>query len=81
VPGAVLVAYSDGLVERRGTDLEDQLTALAAVVTAACERIGTGCAHDISNEIIDTLVPDPDKAEDDVCLLVVRRAAAGERPS
>lgn len=81
VPGAVLVAYSDGLVERRGTDLEKQLTALATVVTAACERIGTGPAHDISNEIIDALVPEPDKAEDDVCLLVVRRAAAGERPT
>ncbi len=77
VPGAVLVAYSDGLVERRGTDLEDQLNALTTVVTAACERSRTRSAHDISTDIIDALVPDPDKAEDDVCLLVVRRAADG----
>jgi serine phosphatase RsbU (regulator of sigma subunit) len=74
-PGAVLVAYSDGLVERRGADLEEQLSALAGVVTAACERVGTGSAHDISTDILDALVPDPDTAEDDVCLLVVCRTA------
>jgi len=77
-PGAVLVAYSDGLVERRGTDLEDQLALLAGVVTAACKRVGTGSVHEISASILDTLVPDPEKAEDDVCLLVVRRAGVGD---
>jgi serine phosphatase RsbU (regulator of sigma subunit) len=77
-PGAVLVAYSDGLVERRGTDLEDQLKALTSVVASTCARVGTGSVHEISADILDTLVPNPEKAEDDVCLLVVRRAGDGE---
>jgi serine phosphatase RsbU (regulator of sigma subunit) len=77
-PGAVLVAYSDGLVERRGADLEDQLTVLASVVTTACEQVGTRSVHEISTNILDTLVPSPDMAEDDVCLLVVRRSGDGE---
>lgn len=33
--GAVLVAYSDGLVERRRADIEEQIAALQHVVTAA----------------------------------------------
>lgn len=73
VPGAVLAAYSDGLVERRDADLEEQLHVLARTVAAACERVDGGSALDISNEILDAMIPDPDAADDDVCLLVVCR--------
>jgi phosphoserine phosphatase RsbU/P len=43
-PGAVLVLYTDGLVERRNTDLDDQLERLRAVVRpespeAVCARV------------------------------------------
>ncbi len=72
-PGAVLVAYSDGLVERRGADLDHQLALLAGVVTRACDPARPGTPESIAAKILDALVPDPDRAEDDVCLLVVRR--------
>ena len=72
-PGAVLVAYSDGLVERRGRDLDDQLALLNAIVARACDPETSGTPQDVAREVLDALVPDPDRAEDDVCLLVVRR--------
>ncbi len=72
-PGAVLVAYSDGLVERRRTDIEEQLAALQRVVTAACDPAKVGTAKDIAADILNALVPDLDRAEDDVCVLVVMR--------
>ena len=73
--GAVLVAYSDGLVERHTESLDEQLDLLQTTVTVACDPARSGSATDIAGEILDTLMPDPDSAEDDVCLLVVRREA------
>ena len=71
--GAVLVAYSDGLVERRGTDLDDQLALLQRVVDEACDPAAAGTAQQTAALILDALIPDAEQAEDDVCLLVVRR--------
>ena len=71
--GAILVAYSDGLIERRGTDFDDQLALLTSVVERACNPERDGTPESIAAEILEALVPDPDRAEDDVCLLVVRR--------
>jgi serine phosphatase RsbU (regulator of sigma subunit) len=71
--GAVLVAYSDGLVERRRVDIEEQIAALQQVVTAACDPARVGTAQDIAGHILNALVPDLDRAEDDVCVLVVMR--------
>jgi serine phosphatase RsbU (regulator of sigma subunit) len=71
--GAVLVAYSDGLVERHDRALDRQLQILAATVTAACDPARGGTAEDIAHEILAALLPDPGSAQDDVCLLVVRR--------
>jgi serine phosphatase RsbU (regulator of sigma subunit) len=71
--GAVVVAYSDGLVERHAESLDEQLELLQTTVTIACDPARDGSAKDIAGEILDTLLPDPDGAEDDVCLLVVRR--------
>jgi serine phosphatase RsbU (regulator of sigma subunit) len=72
-PGAILVAYSDGLIERRGTDFDDQLALLTTVIDRSCDP-GRNCtAETIAADILDALVPDPDSAQDDVCLLIVRR--------
>lgn len=65
-PGAVLVAYSDGLIERRGTDFDDQLALLTHVVQRACDPTRTSTSDDIAAEILHALVPNPDRAEDDV---------------
>jgi serine phosphatase RsbU (regulator of sigma subunit) len=72
-PGAILIAYSDGLIERRRADFGDQLALLTEVVTRACDPARNGTADDIAADILNALVPQPDQAEDDVCLLVVRR--------
>lgn len=72
-PGAVIVAYSDGLVERRGTDVDSQVELLRQVVTAACDPARAAGADRIAADILETLIPDTSVAEDDVCLLVVRR--------
>jgi serine phosphatase RsbU (regulator of sigma subunit) len=71
--GALLVAYSDGLVERRGTDIVEQIALLRQLVDVACDPRRAGTADDIAGEILAALVPVPGAAEDDVCLLVVRR--------
>jgi len=71
--GAVVVAYSDGLVERHAESLDDQLAMLQETVTLACDPTRAGTATVIAAEILERLVPNPDHAEDDVCLLVVRR--------
>lgn len=71
-PGAVLVAYSDGLVERRGTDIDKRLGLLADLVAHVCDRDWIRTPAAIAAEVLHALVPDPDRADDDVCLLVVR---------
>ncbi len=71
--GAVLVAYSDGLVERRKIDIEEQIAALQHVVTVASDPARAGSAKEIAGHVLDALVPDPERAEDDVCVLVVVR--------
>jgi serine phosphatase RsbU (regulator of sigma subunit) len=78
-PGAILIAYSDGLVERHGTDIDAQIATLLRIVDDACDPARAGDADDIAADILTTLVPDPDQAEDDVCLLVVRRQPEAQR--
>jgi serine phosphatase RsbU (regulator of sigma subunit) len=71
--GAIVVAYSDGLVERHDVHLDDQLAILQRTAAAACDPAHAGSAADIAAEILAALLPVPELAEDDVCLLVVRR--------
>lgn len=79
-PGAVLVAYSDGLVERRGTDFGEQLDDLARLVARVCDPARDVTPEQIAAEIMQVLVPDPAGADDDICLLVVRRDGTAAPP-
>lgn len=72
-PGAVLVAYSDGLVERPDQPLDAQIALLRSVVDTACDPERAGSPEQIADLIMSALVPDPAQVDDDVCLLVVRR--------
>lgn len=67
--GATLVLYTDGLVERRDRALAGGLTALEDALAAVPD--GTAAAG-VRDALVDALVGA--QQEDDVCLLVVRRA-------
>jgi PAS domain S-box-containing protein len=70
-PGATLVLYTDGLVERRGQSLEEGIGAAAALVA--------GRAHDppdlVADHVMSAMAPEAGY-DDDVALLVYRRPAA-----
>ena len=64
-PGAGLVLYTDGLIERRGAELTDGLAWLVDALS--------GCSHLSSDEIAAHVVDQLDgPVEDDIALLVLR---------
>ena len=71
VPGrATLLLYTDGLVERRGSALDDGIARASALV-----RDGRDCAlDDLANQIMACLAPS-DGYQDDVVLLLYRHPA------
>jgi serine phosphatase RsbU (regulator of sigma subunit) len=70
-PGAVLLGFSDGLVERRGEDLDVGLARLAAAATGGDGRP----LEDTLDRLLDRLT-DPG-GTDDTVVLALRRAAPG----
>lgn len=64
-PGTLLLAYTDGLVERRGEDVDTGLAALTHAPVAAGNAL-----PDILNTVLDRLAPA--NSEDDVTLLAAR---------
>ncbi|WP_129338411.1 SpoIIE family protein phosphatase [Cellulomonas endophytica] len=66
-PGAVLVAYTDGLVERRDRPLADGIRELERALAEAPAEAGSAAVRD---HLVDRLVAE--RPEDDMCLLVMR---------
>ncbi len=64
--GDVLLLYTDGLVERRGGDIEEGVAALADLLAAWADRP----LADLPAALVDTLVGD--ERDDDVALVAVR---------
>ncbi len=64
-PGAVLVGYTDGLIERRGESIHLGLERVRAAVSA--KDPATVC-EDVMSKVVGSYVP-----EDDIALLAVRR--------
>lgn len=71
-PGSTLLLYTDGLVERRDTPLDDRLTQLRSVASVAGGELGDVCDQ-ILGGILGGL-----NAPDDVALLAVRPEAVPE---
>ncbi|WP_054570219.1 PP2C family protein-serine/threonine phosphatase [Frankia sp. R43] len=69
-PGAQLLLYTDGLVERRGASLTDRLDTLARAA-AGHSPGGLGGLADLCDGIVTDLAG-PAGREDDLCLLAVR---------
>lgn len=70
--GGVLVAYSDGLIERPYCDIEGQLDLLRETLLRATTRVEP-TPEELVTEILREFVPSPAAARDDVCVLVLRR--------
>ncbi|MCF2528255.1 SpoIIE family protein phosphatase [Yinghuangia soli] len=67
-PGAFLLLYTDGLVERRGVSIQAGLDRLLTLAVAAPADLDHACNH-----LVDACLPDGN-AQDDVALLTVKRA-------
>ncbi|MGV9991742.1 SpoIIE family protein phosphatase [Streptomyces sp. NPDC003374] len=71
-PGQALVLCTDGLVEQPGADLDDGMSALAAVVAQGPQDV-----RDLADRLIE--LAEVRGGDDDVALLVLRRRALAER--
>jgi serine phosphatase RsbU (regulator of sigma subunit) len=69
-PGEMLVVYTDGLLEIRGTDIGARLQLLCSSVAAAPDNAEAAAEH-----LLDAMLGSPRAARDDTALLVVRRDA------
>ena len=67
-PGEVIVAYTDGLVERRGSNIDDGETRLAELLST-CTGLS---AHEIVARVQRALI-DPIALDDDVALVVIKK--------
>jgi PAS domain S-box-containing protein len=63
--GDALVLYTDGLVETRGTDIDDGIAALASALSPLPDSLEDACERALS-------VMGPDAQDDDVAVLVVQ---------
>jgi serine phosphatase RsbU (regulator of sigma subunit) len=64
-PGSTLLAYTDGLVERPGTDLDEGIAEMSRRIAAAPVDAGP-------RELCDAAVAAPLDRRDDVALIAVR---------
>jgi anti-sigma regulatory factor (Ser/Thr protein kinase) len=69
-PGATLLAYTDGLVERRGTSIDTGIGRLADLLRDAAGRPAADACEAILNDVLTT-----SPVDDDMALLLVRVAA------
>jgi anti-sigma regulatory factor (Ser/Thr protein kinase)/putative methionine-R-sulfoxide reductase with GAF domain len=72
-PGAILVLYTDGLIERRDSRLADRQSTLAATAAAAPLDPELLCAH-----LVDSMLGDA--ADDDVAVLAAQNLGSSEGP-
>ena len=71
--GSALVAFTDGLVERRGEDIDVGLQRLAEAATASAASL-----DDLLTALVTQMAHQG--AEDDIAVLALRRTAPGGRP-
>ncbi|MEU5395967.1 SpoIIE family protein phosphatase [Streptomyces tibetensis] len=73
-PGSALVLYTDGLVERPGTDIEAQVDVLIRTVDTALKGAPVDDPDTLdqaAGRLIRTLIADTDTSDDDVTLLLL----------
>ncbi|MGW2741374.1 PAS domain S-box protein [Streptomyces sp. NPDC001450] len=72
-PGSTLALYTDGLVERPGTDIEEQIDVLARTLAVALKGLPVDpqSLEQAADRLVGTLIPDPAAHDDDITLLLV----------
>ncbi|MFF2202286.1 SpoIIE family protein phosphatase [Streptomyces sp. NPDC058145] len=72
-PGSTLALYTDGLVERPGTDIEEQIGILARTLDVALKGLPTDreSLDQAAELLVRTLIPDTAAHDDDVTLLLI----------
>ncbi len=72
-PGSTLAVYTDGLVERPGTDIETQIDILARTLDLALKGVPADqeSLDETADLLIKTLLPDTATHDDDVTLLLI----------
>lgn len=76
--GATLALYTDGLIERPHTDIEEQIDHLADTLDTALRGHGTSPAalEPVADHLLATLLPGDDSHDDDVTLVLIHMPAA-----
>ncbi|GGM45722.1 hypothetical protein GCM10012275_15950 [Longimycelium tulufanense] len=75
-PGGNVLLYTDGLVERRGCDIDSRLDTLAGTLSAVAGQN----AADAARTLLHTMLGE-ERHADDVCLLVCRRLPTFGQPA
>ncbi|MEU6592817.1 SpoIIE family protein phosphatase [Streptomyces sp. NPDC046881] len=77
--GSTLALYTDGLVERPGTDIDAQIDVLARTLHGALkdDPAGPDALDEAASLLVGTLIPDTTLHDDDVTLLLVGLPAPG----
>lgn len=73
-PGATLALYTDGLIETPGSDIEERVGELTAVLDRFFTD--TPCLEAAAEHVLAGLLPDADSHDDDVTLLLAQLPAA-----
>lgn len=76
-PGAVLALYTDGLVERPGTDIDEGITALRLALAGAgapAARPGSRSLAGVADRIVVAARHTTDRPDDIALLLATRRS-------
>jgi serine phosphatase RsbU (regulator of sigma subunit) len=77
--GSTLALYTDGLVERPGTDIDTQIDALADTLRSVLRGTGPDRAllERAASQLVGALIPDTTTHDDDVTLLLLRLPLPG----
>ncbi|RSS81356.1 phosphatase, partial [Streptomyces sp. WAC05292] len=65
-PGSILVLYTDGLIEARGTDIDERLAELTGTLSEEPHPTLAGLADGLLARLV------PASADDDIALLIAR---------
>ncbi|WP_327150757.1 SpoIIE family protein phosphatase [Nocardia sp. NBC_01329] len=70
-PGATLVLFTDGLVERRGEDIDEGFTKIAGILADTAEKL----PREVADSVLSALRPDGGY-DDDIAMVVYRQQPA-----